>query len=85
MQELVASIRAIHDQGVSIVWIEHIVHALLSVVGRMLAMDEGRKLVEGDPQVVMTSQAVRDVYLGTDPEQVELPADAAVPSSPGAA
>ena len=35
--------------GVAIVWIEHIVHALLSVVDRLVAIDFGRKLVEGDP------------------------------------
>ena len=43
-------IRPSTPTGVSIVWIEHIVHALLSVVDRMLAMDYGRKLIEGDPQ-----------------------------------
>ena len=52
----------------SIIWIEHIVHALLSVVDRILAMDYGRKLIEGDPHEVMSSSEVRDVYLGTDPE-----------------
>ena len=68
IHELVATIKAIHAEGVSIIWIEHIVHALLSVVDRILAMDYGRKLIEGDPQVVMSSREVRDVYLGTDPE-----------------
>ncbi len=68
IHELVATIKAIHAEGVSIIWIEHIVHALLSVVDRILAMDYGRKLIEGDPHVVMSSREVRDVYLGTDPE-----------------
>ena len=35
---------------------------------RVLAMDAGRKLIEGDPHDVMSSRAVREVYLGTDPE-----------------
>jgi len=70
--ELVDTIRGIHHRGVSIVWIEHIVHALLRVVDRILAMDYGRKLIEGDPHEVMASDAVRDVYLGVDePEFVE--------------
>jgi branched-chain amino acid transport system ATP-binding protein len=68
VHELVTTIRAIHRDGVSIIWIEHIVHALLSVVDRILAMDYGRKLIEGDPHEVMSSKEVRDVYLGTDPE-----------------
>ena len=50
----------------AILWIEHIVHALLRVVDRMLAMDYGRVLIEGDPHVVMASEAVRAVYLGVD-------------------
>jgi branched-chain amino acid transport system ATP-binding protein len=68
IHELVATIKAVHAEGVSIIWIEHIVHALLSVVDRILAMDYGRKLIEGDPHAVMSSREVRDVYLGTDPE-----------------
>jgi branched-chain amino acid transport system ATP-binding protein len=64
--ELVDTIKAIRDSGVSIVWIEHIVHALLRVVDRMVAVDAGRKLIEGDPHEVMSSSAVRAVYLGDD-------------------
>ena len=47
--ELVETIKQIRTTGVSIVWIEHIVHALLRVVDRMMAVDAGRKLIEGDP------------------------------------
>jgi branched-chain amino acid transport system ATP-binding protein len=64
--ELVETIKQIRLTGVSIVWIEHIVHALLRVVDRMMAVDAGRKLIEGDPQTVMTSDEVRAVYLGDD-------------------
>ena len=66
--ELVDTVKSIHRDGVSIIWIEHIVHALLSVVDRMLAMDYGRLLVEGDPHEVMASDAVRNVYLGGELE-----------------
>ena len=68
VSELVDTIKSIHRDGVSIIWIEHIVHALLSVVDRMLAMDYGRLLVEGDPHEVMASDAVRHVYLGGELE-----------------
>ena len=63
---LVDTIKEIHASGVSIVWIEHIVHALLRVVDRMMAVDAGRKLIEGEPQAVMASEEVRSVYLGDD-------------------
>jgi branched-chain amino acid transport system ATP-binding protein len=64
--ELVDTIKEIRTTGVAIVWIEHIVHALLRVVDRMMAVDAGRKLIEGDPLAVMASDEVRSVYLGDD-------------------
>lgn len=66
VDELVATIRSIHAAGVSIIWIEHIVHALLRVVDRMLAMDYGRMIVEGDPREVMASPEVQSVYMGVE-------------------
>lgn len=63
---LIDSIRDIRAEGVAIVWIEHIVSALLSVVDRLLAMDFGRKLIEGEPQSVMQSREVQAVYLGVE-------------------
>jgi branched-chain amino acid transport system ATP-binding protein len=65
---LVETIREVRASGVAIVWIEHIVHALLRVVDRMMAMDSGRKLIEGEPTFVMASAAVRNVYLGAEEE-----------------
>jgi branched-chain amino acid transport system ATP-binding protein len=61
---LVDKIKEIHAGGMTIVWIEHIVHALLAVVGRLMAMSFGRKIAEGEPSEVMASAAVREVYLG---------------------
>jgi branched-chain amino acid transport system ATP-binding protein len=64
VHELIDKIREIHAGGVTIVWIEHIVHALLAVVERIMAMNFGRKIAEGEPREVMASAAVREVYLG---------------------
>jgi branched-chain amino acid transport system ATP-binding protein len=64
--ELVVTIGQLRGQGITIVWIEHILHALLAVVDRILAMDSGRVLIEGDPREVMASQEIRRVYLGLD-------------------
>ena len=62
--ELVDDVKAIHAEGITIVWIEHVVHALLAVVDRMVAMSFGRKIAEGDPAEVMASPAVQEVYMG---------------------
>jgi branched-chain amino acid transport system ATP-binding protein len=62
--ELVALIRDIKQSGVTIVWIEHIVHALLAVVSRLAVLNFGRKIVEGEPRAVMASDQVREIYMG---------------------
>jgi branched-chain amino acid transport system ATP-binding protein len=63
---LVETVQEIQRNGVTILWIEHIVHALLRVVDRILAIEGGRRLIEGDPQTVMASDEVRNVYLGAE-------------------
>ncbi|MGH2557404.1 MAG: ABC transporter ATP-binding protein [Actinomycetota bacterium] len=68
MAELVQTIRDLRAEGITIVWIEHIVHALLSVVDRLLAIDFGRMLKEGMPEEVMASPEVQAVYLGISAE-----------------
>lgn len=65
-QALIGTIRDVRQTGVSIVWIEHVVHALLAVVDRLIVIDFGRKIAEGDPQTVMDSREVREIYLGIE-------------------
>jgi branched-chain amino acid transport system ATP-binding protein len=62
--ELVATIRGIRAGGTTIVWIEHIVHALVAVVDRLIVLNFGRKIAEGEPQTVMASAEVREIYMG---------------------
>ncbi len=61
---LIVTIKKLRDEGISIIWIEHIVHALLAVVDRLMAIDFGRLIAEGDPKTVINSPQVRDVYMG---------------------
>jgi branched-chain amino acid transport system ATP-binding protein len=62
--ELVETIRTIHAGGVSIVWIEHVVHALLAVVQRLVVLDFGRVVAQGVPSEVMASREVQTIYMG---------------------
>ncbi len=63
---LVDTIRAIHKQGTTIIWIEHVLHALNSVVERLLVLDFGRVIGIGDPAEIMSSKQVREIYLGIE-------------------
>jgi branched-chain amino acid transport system ATP-binding protein len=64
--ELVATIRAIHAEGTAIIWIEHVLHALNSVVERLMVLNFGRMLMIGEPEAVMASPEVREIYLGIE-------------------
>jgi branched-chain amino acid transport system ATP-binding protein len=67
VEELILTIRDLHAAGYSIIWIEHIVHALLATVDRIFAISAGRKLIEGDPSDVMCSDEVQACYMGGTP------------------
>ncbi len=64
--ELITMVNGIREQGVSIIWIEHVVHALMQVATRLLVINFGEKLAEGDPQTVMASAEVQRVYMGIE-------------------
>ncbi len=65
-QSLVATIRSVRETGVTIIWIEHIVHALLAVVDRLLVLDFGRKIADGEPETVIADPKVREIYMGIE-------------------
>ena len=65
-QSLLSAIRDVHASGVTIVWIEHVVHALLSVAQRLVVLNFGKLIADGKPEAVMNSREVKSVYLGED-------------------
>ncbi len=63
-QALIALIAEIKQTGVAIVWIEHIVHALLASVDRLLVLHNGGFIADGDPHAVIRSPQVAEIYMG---------------------
>jgi branched-chain amino acid transport system ATP-binding protein len=62
--ELVDTIQTLRKRDIAIVWIEHIVHVLLQVAERLVCMDAGNILADGNPNEVMSNRSVIDAYLG---------------------
>ena len=67
-RSLIDTIKSIHASGTTIIWIEHVVHALLAVVERLIVIDFGKKIAEGEPKAIMDSAEVKEIYLGVDPD-----------------
>ena len=64
--ELVDELKRIKASGVTMIWIEHVVHALLAVADRLYVINFGKKLAEGLPQDVINDPAVQRVYMGME-------------------
>ncbi len=65
-KELVGELARIKASGVTMVWIEHVVHALLALADRLFVINFGAKLAEGEPQSVMKDPEVQRVYMGLE-------------------
>lgn len=63
---LVQTIRAIHAEGTTILWIEHVLHALTAVVDRLLVLNFGEIIGDGLPAAVMAERRVKEIYLGIE-------------------
>jgi branched-chain amino acid transport system ATP-binding protein len=62
--ELVSTIQQLRQLGIGIVWIEHVVHVLVQIVDRLVCMDAGRVIADGEPEEVLRDAVVVDAFLG---------------------
>lgn len=66
IHELIEILQKIRARGISVLWIEHIVHALTSFVERLIVINFGVKIADGKPKEVMDLPEVHEIYLGLD-------------------
>lgn len=65
-RELVELVRRIRERQVTVIWIEHVLNALMAVADRLLVLNFGEKIAEGLPQAVMADPDVQRIYMGIE-------------------
>jgi branched-chain amino acid transport system ATP-binding protein len=65
---LVEIVRAVNAEGIAVIWIEHVVRALTSLVSRMTCLYGGEFIGDGTPAEVLANPRVREIYFGVDPD-----------------
>ncbi len=73
LPELVAALVRLKSTGVTVVWIEHVVHALADVADSAMCLAGGRIIARGDLRQVMADPGVVEVYLGAVAASGDLP------------
>ena len=63
---LVELIKEVRKSGVSVVWIEHVVHALLATIDRLVVLHGGKLIAQGAPEAVIKSPQVAEIYMGIE-------------------
>jgi branched-chain amino acid transport system ATP-binding protein len=71
--ELIAIVRGLNERGIAVVWIEHVVRALLSTVDRLVCLAAGRLIADGSPSAVLARPDVKELFLGTDSTVADVP------------
>jgi branched-chain amino acid transport system ATP-binding protein len=64
VDEMIGLVRRVNRSGVTILLIEHVMRAVMNISDRILVLQNGRKLAEGDPTSVAANPAVIAAYLG---------------------
>ena len=83
MAQLVGLVESVREDGLAVIWIEHVVRALTSTVARLICLAGGSIVGDGTPDEVLSSSAVKEVFLGTEATAESLAEAGAAADGPG--
>ena len=69
VQEMVKIIQSINETGVTLIIIEHIMEAIMSLSRHIIVLNFGKKITEGSPAEVSANEEVIEAYFGVEEEQ----------------
>jgi branched-chain amino acid transport system ATP-binding protein len=64
ISETMEMVTRIREKGITILMIEHVMKAIMSICDRIIVLHHGETIAEGTPEEVSTSEKVIEVYLG---------------------
>jgi len=64
LQQAIALVRKIHETGVTLVIVEHIMEVIMTLARRVIVFNQGHVIAQGEPQQVVKDEAVIEAYLG---------------------
>ena len=65
-RQLVELVRQIRQRNITIIWIEHVLNAIMAVADRLLVLNFGEKIADGAPRQVIANPDVQRVYMGIE-------------------
>jgi len=66
VDDAMALCRRIRERGVTILFVEHVMHAVMNLCDRVIVLDQGRIIANGTPAEIRRDEAVIDAYLGRE-------------------
>ena len=66
VQAFIEHVKSIRDSGVSIVLVEHVMKAIMSLSDRIVVLDQGKKIADDKPESVVTDSQVIEAFLGVE-------------------
>lgn len=71
VEEVMKLVATLRGENYTIIWIEHIIETMVNATDRLMCMAEGRNVITGDPEEVINSPIVQELYLGIDEDEKE--------------